>query len=108
MDLLSLWVDHIDGQHVVAGKTAGPGEIAVAAAENVAGHADRGAAAAGKRQAASRNGFIDLAQRGAGAYRRGLCRFVDRDGAEQAHIDDDARTLRKPFVGVPTAAQRKW
>src|ERR1700722_3139398 len=107
MDLLSLRIDYVDGQHVVAGKTIGPGEIAVAAAENVAGHADRGAAAAGKCQTASRNGFVDLAERGAGAYRCGLCRLVDRDRIEQARVDDDARALRKPLVGGPTAAQRE-
>src|ERR1700722_6611990 len=104
MDLPSLRIDQIDGQHVVAGEAVRPGEVTIAAAENVTGHADRGAAAAGKRQAASRNGFVDLAKRGAGAHRRGLCRLVDRDRVYETRVDDDARTLRKPLVGVPAAA----
>jgi hypothetical protein len=79
-------------------------EIPIAAAEQVPGYADSRAAAAWKGEAPRCNGLIQLSKGRARANGRGFRRHIDGNRIHQSQIDDHARALREPLVGVPAAA----
>ena len=79
----------------------------MAAAEDMAGDADRRAASRLQRQAMGRDRLIDLVQRRAGAGRDDIGLGVDADPGHAAQVDHDVGRLRKALIGVAAAADRK-
>ena len=107
MDRLALRIDHVDRQQAVAGKPERPREMAVPAAEHVAGDADGRTAAARESQPVRRDHVVDRAERGAGADGRGLRLRIVGHGAEHPQVDHHARALRQTLVGVSAAADQQ-
>ena len=80
---------------------------AVAAAHEVAGDADGGAASSLQRQSLRGQRLIDIEQRNAGAHRDKARGLVDDNPVQAAHVDRDVGGLRKPLIGIPAAPHCK-
>jgi hypothetical protein len=108
MNRATVRADEVHRQQAVAGQSERPRQVSIAAAEQMAGHADGRAAAAGEGQFVGRDSLIQSAERSAGAD---ACRIrfgIDVDRVHHAGVDDDAGALRKAFVRVAAAPYREW
>jgi hypothetical protein len=107
-DDCAMRIDQLEPLQAVASEPVWPPDQAKPAAERMSGDTDGWAASARKSKSSSPNRLVDRRKRCARANRHRARATIEFDVVHQASVDDDPCTLRKAFVAVPAAAQRKW